>query len=708
MEREREGASSGERRVSTIVVVLGLAALYFATGRLGLSLAHFQENATLIWPPTGLSLAALILFGRRAWPGVLLGALAVNTSIGTPPGASAAIAVGNTLEALLGWWLLVRVARFDAAFARLRDVLGFLVFGVAACTVVSATFGVAALLANGTVDWASAPMVWIIWWLGDAGGAVVVAPPILVGARGLPKWRTIAHTAETWAVAAALLVASFVAFTGLLEDGWLRLLVAFTAFPFLVWAGLRLGPRGAVLGASVTSIVAVLGTAAGGGPFVSNDISSSLFLLWAYVSTMGAAAMILAAAVAEREAAQLARDRGERARQELEMHVRHVQRLESLGVLAGGIAHDFNNLLAAIRGNAELLRLSVPRGDASATESLDEIELASQRAAELCDQMLSYAGRSQPERRKVELRDVASEMRRLLNASISKRIDVATEFEPAVPAVFADPAQLRQVVMNLMMNAAEAIGPEAGHVELRVGVADFDAAFIRRSRVDPNLAPGRYVYVEVRDDGVGMDDATLERMFDPFYTTKFQGRGLGLATVLGIVSSHGGTIHVDSEPGVGSTFRLLLPPYEADAVVERAPLRRPVEGAQRGLILIADDEEPVRRVVAKMLEQVGWDVMVAADGDEALETFAEYAESLDVVLLDVNMPGKTGPECLALMRGRRPELPAVLMSGFDQNAGADAPGVAFLRKPFRLDGLLHQLELVRPRVPAANSRLVGS
>lgn len=539
--------------------VAALAITYVVLGRLGLALAHYQDNASLVWPPTGLALAALVLFGRRLWPGVFLGALLVNLSIGSSLAAALPIAAGNTLEAVVGALLLVRVGRLDPALSRLRDVLVF-GLGLMPCTVISASVGVASLGATGGLEGRDGALVWLIWWLGDVGGAVLVAPLILVGLRGRPTWSSLARRPESFVVLGVIVLLALAAFGGVLGPrwSWLGLVLSSLPFPFLIWSGLRLGPRGAVLAAVTVAAIAVAGTAAGHGPFAGPRAHESLLILWAYSMCMGACAVILAAAVAERDDAEAARRAAEEERRAVQLQMEHTQRLESLGVLASGVAHDFNNLLVAIRGNAELLQRHLD-GDERAERRLSEIEHASVRAAELCRQLLDYAGKNVRRPRPTSASALIDDVLRLVAGSIPATVRVTTEHEADVPDVLADESQLRQVIMNLLLNAVEAVGDHEGEVIVRVRVATHDRAYLAGPALPSEAAPGRFVVIEVEDDGVGMSEATLAHLFDPFFTTKEFGRGLGMAAVAGIVRAHRGAVRVRSELGVGTVFAVSLP-----------------------------------------------------------------------------------------------------------------------------------------------------
>jgi PAS domain S-box-containing protein len=382
---------------------------------------------------------------------------------------------------------------------------------------------------------------------------------------------------------------------------------------------------------------------------------------------------------AQRQLTEELQLREETARREAEAsdaRARHVQKLESIGVLAGGIAHDFNNLLHVVLGNADLARLRLPP-DAPAHEHLDEVIRATQRAAELTQQLLAYSGRGAVESRHLDLSQEARDMAALLRTAISKQAILIWELSPNLPAVTADPTQLRQVVMNLITNASDALGDAPGTIWFRTGTC---------SRDESAKDDEEFVYLEVADTGCGMDSSTLQRIFDPFFSTKFTGRGLGLAAVMGIVEGHGGHIRIDTDPGRGTTFRILLP--KATGEPEPGPQRRSgAEWRGRGTVLVVEDEEGVRDVVARMLERLGFTVIAAEDGVSALELMEERNGDVAGVLLDVSMPRMGGHETLQRLREAHPRLPIVLMSGYTEQEAATklasgASGVEFLQKPF--------------------------
>ncbi|MBN2310183.1 MAG: PAS domain S-box protein [Candidatus Hydrogenedentes bacterium] len=391
------------------------------------------------------------------------------------------------------------------------------------------------------------------------------------------------------------------------------------------------------------------------------------------------------------------RKRAEEEREKLQAQLQQAQKLESLGVLAGGIAHDFNNLLMGILGHASLGMLDL-EPDSPVRENLAEIETGARRAADLCRQLLAYSGKGRFVIQAVDLSALVKEMGNLLKVSISKKASVHYDLAPDLPAIEADATQVRQVIMNLITNASDALESKEGRIAIRTGLARRHDAAPRDTGLVGELTPGDYVYVEVSDTGCGMSEATRQRMFDPFYTTKFAGRGLGLAAVLGIVRGHGGALDVRSEEGRGTTFRAFFPCSERRA--------QPLTGWDAcandwrgsGTALVADDEDTVRRLAQRMLERLGFSVYAARDGREAVDLFRRHRDEIRLVLLDMAMPRMDGEEAFLAIRRLHGDVPVVLSSGFDaQDAAArlrDKGLAGFLQKPYQFSALAEMLRRV--------------
>ncbi|MGO9662372.1 MAG: response regulator [Polyangia bacterium] len=378
-------------------------------------------------------------------------------------------------------------------------------------------------------------------------------------------------------------------------------------------------------------------------------------------------------------------------RRNLEQQVLHTQKLESLGVLAGGIAHDFNNLLTGILGNADLA-LAELSPVAPARESLEAIETAARRAAELCRQLLAYSGKGRFLVQPLDLQELVQEMGHLLSVSISKKVVLKYDFAKDLPAIEADATQMRQTIMNLILNASEAIGDRSGVISVTTGLAYCDAAYLKTCFAADAIQPGDFVYLEVADTGHGMDKATQDRIFDPFFTTKFTGRGLGLAAVLGIVRGHKGAIKVRSEVGRGTTFRLLFPAAEAKARAGASAASSTRAWKGHGQILVVDDEETVRNLTRRMLERTGFTVLSAEDGHQAVEIFKQVMAVVDLVILDLTMPHLDGEACFRELRLMKPEVKVILSSGYNEqdvvNLFAGEGLAGFIQKPYTSDELI--------------------
>ena len=392
------------------------------------------------------------------------------------------------------------------------------------------------------------------------------------------------------------------------------------------------------------------------------------------------------------------RKRAEERQRNLEAKLQQAQKLESLGVLAGGIAHDFNNLLMGVLGNAEVALLELPP-ESPARGDLQHITTAALRAAELTKQMLAYSGKGKFVVQGLNLTKLVEEMAELLQVSISKNVVLKYNFAKNLPAIEADASQIRQVVMNLIINASEAIGEKSGVVTVSTSVIEADRSYLTETYLDENLPEGCYVSLEVADTGCGMDEQTQKKIFDPFFTTKFTGRGLGLAAVLGIVRGHGGAVKIYSQPQRGSTFKVLFPASQQPAAEESVGTSATEqEWRGSGVILVVDDEETVRIAAKLMLERRGFTVLTAEDGRAALEVFRSRVDEIVVVLLDLTMPHLDGEETFRELRRIRSDVRVILSSGYDEQettsrfAGKGLAG--FLQKPYGVGPLGEKIRQV--------------
>ncbi|MFH1689631.1 MAG: PAS domain-containing protein [Candidatus Eisenbacteria bacterium] len=456
------------------------------------------------------------------------------------------------------------------------------------------------------------------------------------------------------------------AFQDLVAAGEVELIGA----PSAIWLGVPLKAGGKVIG------VVVVQSYQESSPYSESDFQVMMF-------------------VSDNIALAIERKLAEEERERLEGQVRHAQKLESLGVLAGGIAHDFNNLLTGVLGNIELGLLQVDQGSPAA-HSLTEARASTERAAELSRQMLAYSGKGSFVIEAVDVNSVVTEIGNLLEVSVAKNVALSYDLCSHLPPVVADVTQLHQVVLNLITNASDSIGDEGGVVALRTGVRNCDRAYLSGTYVDDHLPEGDYLFLEVRDTGCGMDEETVQRMFEPFFSTKFTGRGLGLASTLGIIRGHSGAINVASEKGCGTTFTVLLPVGSCPVV---QPPKQEVEATAReegGTVLIVDDEDAVRDIGMRLLEQAGFAVVGAADGCEAVDYYREHAEEISCVLLDLTMPRMGGEEAFRELRKIREDVRVVVSSGFSEQEVVgkfvDGGVVGFVQKPYRLEKLIAEVE----------------
>lgn len=345
----------------------------------------------------------------------------------------------------------------------------------------------------------------------------------------------------------------------------------------------------------------------------------------------------------------------------LEKQILDAQKLESLGVLAGGIAHDFNNIMAVIIGNCALVKLRPE----FAEDNIEQIEKAAERAAELCRQMLTYAGKSLTVKSSLNIEPLVAETVKMLKSTLPQNAMIKFASSANIPSISGDASQIRQIVMNLLINAAESVGEEQGEVCVSLAEKTVKADPADKDLFGKVIAAGRYLCLEVTDNGCGMDEEIKRRIFEPFYTTKFTGRGLGMSAVLGIITAHKGALQLSSQQGQGTTFKAYFPVLTGDSPVDKSPqplASAPWQGS--GTILLAEDEAQLRTIAKVMLEELGFTVIDAGNGTEAIERYQENASDITLVLTDIGMPLMDGYELCRELKKLNPELPIIISSGF--------------------------------------------
>jgi nitrogen-specific signal transduction histidine kinase len=396
------------------------------------------------------------------------------------------------------------------------------------------------------------------------------------------------------------------------------------------------------------------------------------------------------------------RKRWEEERLEMQHKLLQAQKLESLAVMAGGIAHDFNNQLAVVLGNLELALMDQTL-DTMTRYSINIAVETAKRSAELSRQMQIYTGNTLGFPVDVDIKELLNKNEDLLKSFIPKTTTVNFEIDEDLPPIKGDTDQIQRLVMNIVVNASEAIADKDGEVTLRTGVMDCDAAYLGRSRLQDKPEPGRFVFLEVTDTGCGMGPETQHRLFDPFFTTKFWGRGLGMAEVMGTVKSHRGAIMVDSQTGKGTTIRVLFPAtvqvratsvQDMDVVEPKEPASDSATGPKT--VLVVEDEPWVRALVVKRLELLGYDTITAADGEEGVGVFRERLNEIDLVMLDFKMPKMDGVEAFGELIRIKPDVKVILSSGYTEDVVIERfPGplpAGILHKPYDMDVLKAELD----------------
>jgi signal transduction histidine kinase len=528
------------------LAIAALAMVYLVAARAGLMMDAVAGFATLVWAPSGLALATLLIFGPGLWPGVFIGAFLANLLTGAPVPVALGIGVGNTLEAVLAVYALRRIPGFQVSLERLADVIGLILLAAGLSTMVSATIGVASLYLGGIVSSAQLGETWRAWWLGDLIADLLVAPVLLVWAGGQRRLGDPKRRVETLALAVAVMAASLLIFGGAagIPTSTGKFAQAYMFFPLLIWAALRFGQRGAITTAFTVSVIAVWGTALGHGPFVRPALHQSLIALQAFMGVAAATFLVLGASISERR------------RAEEEMRLAHTRAAEANRAKAEFLAvmsHELRTPLNAISGYVDLLSLGV---DGALTEkqqvSLTRIQLNQQHLLSLIDDVLSFAkieaGRLNVDVQTVPVHDVVGTLEALVRPELERK-DLIFSCEPGDNAlsVRADPEKLRQILLNFLANAIK-FTPEGGRIQ--VGADRYD----------------EFVRIWVSDTGIGIPSDLIAHVFEPFFqveqgtTRRYPGIGLGLAIARDLANAMDGEVRLESTAGKGTTISLLLPP----------------------------------------------------------------------------------------------------------------------------------------------------
>ena len=673
-----------------VVMLLSVSVSYFACAKAGLLLASINPSATPIWPATGLALSAVMLLGYRIFPAILIGAFLANATTAGSMTTWSAIAVGNTLECLVGGWLINRWSGGTTTFNTSGGVTRFAVISMSVATPISALIGVGVLTLAGYVTPSRFAPVWMTWWLGDLAGALVITPVVVLWATlGRISFATTREWAEASAAYTSAVVIGVIAFSPLVTlTGTARPLVFLAILP-LTWTALRRNQRDTATVALILSAFAVWGTLRGGGPFGDADLNDSFLLLLMFMISTSVPSLALSADVAMRKRIeanlQRARDALDRQVQqqattiaETRQELSQAQKMEALGQLTGGVAHDFNNLLTAVLGSLELAMRQI--SDARVRRLLTTATHAAERGAQLTAQMLAFARRREVATRAVDTNALIRGMQELLHRMIGPLVRISLDLETDLWPALADPAQLEMALLNLAVNARDAM-PLGGDLVVQTRRMSGSIASIA-----PDLAPGDYVLISVLDTGSGMPDHVVAKAFDPFFSTKGPGKGsgLGLSMVYGFARQIGGTATIESTLGKGTAIHLWL--RRAAALPDlRQITTSGIQPAHRLRILVVDDDDSVRELAKEMLEEMGHEVTEVASGRSALELLRAGCPC-DLLLIDFAMPLMNGSECVLEARKLRPDLSILFMTGYVDNDALrrwSQLGVRTLDKPFQ-------------------------
>jgi signal transduction histidine kinase/CheY-like chemotaxis protein len=616
------------------VLLLIVAAVYFASAKLGLSLAFVAEQVSAVWPPSGIALSAVLLLGHRVWPGIALGAFIANATANEPILTACGIAFGNTLEAVVAAALLRRVVDFDNALQRVKDVIGLVVLAALLSTMISATIGVSSLCLGRvylpalerTIEWNDFGSLWSVWWLGDAIGTVVVAPFLLTWLTARQNLLPRRPMEAVW-LFAGLIATITIVFFGNVTTALAEASLAYIVFPFVIWAALRFGQVGATSVTLVTSVLTIWATLNGAGPFGAGPVHDRLFLLQLFIGVVAVTALLLGAAMCERRQAEDVLKETDRRKDEF----------------LATLAHELRNPLAPIRAGVDLMRLGAPHGFQS-DEVLNMLDRQVEQITRLVDDLLDV---SRVTRGKVELQLQLADVKTVVEQAIetcrplvhSKRHELVVQFPNEPLLVQADPVRLGQVFANLLNNAAK-YSDSGGRITIAASRDGGDAV------------------VRVRDTGHGIEPHILPRIFDLFVqgdrslARSSGGLGIGLTLAQSLVKMHGGSIRAFSEGiGKGSEFVVRLP---LAPVGDGSPLAEPPTSAASDpstghrRILIVDDNRDAARSLEMLLNASGHDVCTAVTGAAGIELVNQFQP--DVVLLDIGLPELDGYEVARRIR----------------------------------------------------------
>ncbi|PYJ34385.1 MAG: hypothetical protein DME88_05345 [Verrucomicrobia bacterium] len=664
------------RRFSGLPLIGILAIIYFAAGKLGLMLASLHASASPVWPPTGIALAAALLFGYRVWPAIFVGAFLVNVTTAGDVATSFAIATGNTLEALAGAWLVNRFAGGKNFCDRPQGVFRF-ALAAAISTIISPVFGVTSLALAGFADWTNYGAIWLTWWLGDATGDLVFTPLVLLWCVAAKRRWNKKDAAEVGTLLLLLVLLSIVVFSGWFEISFRNYPIAFIFGPVVIWTAFRFTQRETATGIFILSVVAVWGTLRGFGPFIRETENQSLLALQSWTAVLTITAMALSAGMAERR----------RVEEELQQQKAVVEAANrTKDHFLAMLSHELRTPLTPVISALESLEIE-PEQTEDARSALAMIRRNIELETQLIDDLLDF---TRIARDKMQLRFAPvdahlaiSNVVEICRAEVqSKKLRAHLNLRANAHLVAADTAKFQQIIWNLLKNAVK-FTPEDGEITI--------------SSSNPS---SEGLMISVRDTGIGMDAEIMRRIFDPFeqgnrsFERRFGGLGLGLAISKSLAQAHGGTLTAQSGGcDRGSTFILSMPtlsPAEAATV----PLKTTSEASQQGLkILLVDDHQDTCAALEKLLVRRGYLVAATHNVRSAME--AAVRNKFDLLISDIALPDGTGMDLMMQLRAIS-NVPGIAISGFGNNSdikrSLQAGFSEHLIKPIKLEKLEAAIE----------------
>jgi signal transduction histidine kinase len=664
------------RRFSGLPLVGVLAIIYFAAGKLGLMLASLHASASPVWPPTGIALAAALLFGYRVWPAIFVGAFLVNVTTAGDVATSFAIATGNTLEALAGAWLVNRFAGGKNFCDRPQGVFRF-ALAAAISTIISPVFGLTSLAFAGFADWTNYSAIWLTWWLGDTTGDLVFTPLVLLWSVAAKRRWNKKDAAEVGTLFLLLVMLSIVVFSGWFEISSRNYPIAFIFGPVVIWTAFRFTQRETATGIFILSLVAVWGTLRGFGPFIRETENQSLLALQSWTAVLTITAMALSAGMAERR-----RVEEELQQQKLVVEAANRTKDHFLAMLS----HELRTPLTPVISALESLEIE-PGQTEEARFGLAMIRRNIELETQLIDDLLDFTRIS---RDKMQLRFAQVDAHLAISNVVeicrgevqSKRLRVHLNLQANTHLVAADTAKFQQIIWNLLKNAVK-FTPEEGQITI--------------SSSNPS---SEVLMITVRDTGIGMDAEVMRRIFDPFeqgkrsFERRFGGLGLGLAISKSLAQAHGGTLTAQSGGcDRGSAFILSMPTL-SPAEAATAPRKTTSEASQQGLkILLVDDHQDTCAALEKLLVRRGHLVAATHNVRSAME--AAVRSKFDLLISDIALPDGSGMDLMMQLRAIS-NVPGIAISGFGNNSDIERSLQAgfseHLIKPIKLEKLEAAIE----------------